>query len=1181
MWTVHHRTIFLGPVLVVLSLAGCGRQEAPSPTAVIAEVRDTGPTAEMVKASLIAKSLADFNRGAAMLEKYQYADAAEAFEAVVAANPTWTAARFNAGLALLNMQKDAPDALPRAEAHLRKVLETQPEHLPSHFCLGVYEAFRGNHEEAARHLKLVHEKDPNDAYAAYKYAEVLANLKRNDEAIAVLEKVVERDPGFISGVYRLGTLYNLTGQRDRGLPLLKRFAELRPKELAVGSFAVGDPYAAMGKYYTALMPDGLPVEPVPMVVSPRVLFSPDVRELGVALQPWSWPKGAVGVPGVAVGDLDRDGDQDLIVCGAGASGPAVLLKNDGKGAFADAVTVCDDAANSPCLGDVDNDGDLDLWLGRAGVDQLLLNDGTGAFTAAPSPSPEGDASTGPSLTTCARLIDLDSDGDLDLISSRIAAGSTPPDSNATPAPTLVLNNNLDGTFNNVAATLGLDLPSAAVAAFLADDFDNDRDIDIIAFDAIKTPIAWENFRVGRHQLRDARQTGLDLEHALSATSGDPFKTGRRDLLVFSGDRARFYRNQGPWTFATDPGFDAIYGRMGGTCGQFVDIDNDGDLDILIADAHRENGERGPELLINRWPRMDFIRASVVDRGSLLASIKLDGDAVAVSADFNGDGTCDVLLLENGHPPRLIDNVTRGGRWLAIDLEGKRTQDQTSLSSVSAIGARVELRAGTVMQQMVVGTPSGATAMPPLRIHAGLGDQTVVEWLRVLWPDSILQAELDVKGNQVLALPEVCRRTASCPHLFAWDGRQFAFISDFGGVGGLGYLTAPDAYAPPDPTEYVVLPGLKPRERDGGDFVLQVVEPLEELVYFDEAKLIAVDHPAGTRVVPNEMAAVSSPQPAFELFCFDQATHAVRATDATGRDVTDALARTDRVYAGATEPDRRFMGHARDHAIELDFGDAFASQDESARWVLMLDGWVEYSTSTSNYAASQAGLRLKAPTISVEREGAWVELFREAGYPAGINHVMTLDLAGKLRPGDRKFRVASNMDLSWDQISVVPVRKAPDLRLTEMAPRAADLHYLGFPREFSPDGRKPNLLDYSNIDRSQSWLRIPGDYTRYGDVTELTKEADDQFVIFGAGDEMTLRFSSKTLGPIPPGFERTFLFKADSYCKDADLYTGASDGVGPLPFHGMSTYPYGSDEAYPDSPAHQRYRATYNTRVIER
>ena len=92
-------------------------------------------------------------------------------------------------------------------------------------------------------------------------------------------------------------------------------------------------------------------------------------------------------------------------------------------------------------------------------------------------------------------------------------------------------------------------------------------------------------------------------------------------------------------------------------------------------------------------------------------------------------------------------------------------------------------------------------------------------------------------------------------------------------------------------------------------------------------------------------------------------------------------------------------------------------------------------------------------------------------------------------------------------------------------------------------------------------------------------ADDCYVIMGHGEELTLKFPADAFGPIPPGCRRTFLLKTDSFCKDMDLYTAHPDTVGPLPFHGMSGYPYRSDDRYPDTDRTRRYREQYNTRVI--
>jgi hypothetical protein len=328
-----------------------------------------------------------------------------------------------------------------------------------------------------------------------------------------------------------------------------------------------------------------------------------------------------------------------------------------------------------------------------------------------------------------------------------------------------------------------------------------------------------------------------------------------------------------------------------------------------------------------------------------------------------------------------------------------------------------------------------------------------------------------------------------------------------------------------------------------------------------------------------MAAVNSPPPPPELFCIRRAIEPVRAVDHRGADMTQELRSVDRRYAGATEPDQRFIGYAEDHFVDLDFGDRLSAISPRDRLVLFLQGWVEYSYSATNFAASQAGLRLKAPSVFVRRGERWIELFHEAGYPAGLNHTMTLDVTGKVLSGDRTLRIATNMDLYWDRIFLAAHRADCRLKVKEVAARSADLHFLGYPREYSPDGRQPNLLDYANLDRAVPWKVMAGSYTRFGEVGELLREADDRFVIMGHGEELTLRFASDAFGPVAPGCRRSFILKTDSYCKDMDLYTAHGDTVEPLPFHAMTSYPYGSRERYPDNDKTRAYRREYNSRSV--
>ncbi|GAB4138900.1 MAG: hypothetical protein Kow0040_26580 [Thermogutta sp.] len=1116
------------------------------------------------------RSLAVFNRGCALLEKYEYSAAAEAFRQVLEAQPNWFAAKYNLALAYLNMQEESggADALNRARDLLQQLVAEKPDSLYAWYALGLYYEHVGEHEKALECFARVHQHDPRDAHAAFKTAEALIVLGRHDEAISLLEQATAEDPGFVSAVYRLAMLYQRSGQRDKAAPLFERFRALNNAELAGGSFTVRKIYGSAGKYYLALGPDALPLpETEERPVQPFV-FSPEVADLSVEIRAWDWENVRVRTGGAAVGDWDGDGHLDWIFYGVGENAGAQIVRNDGTGGF-QAGAILSDHVVSVAVGDVDNDGDLDLWLGRAGKDELWENDGGGQFTrveALASDMPEG------TFTAAARMIDVDCDGDLDLLACCLPTA-------ADRGGARLWINNRDGTYREAAEELGLNAGGKPLANFVWADLDGDRDPDALLFPSQGSPLLWVNDRVGKYRLLDAERTGLRVTDCVAATSGDFDNDGRPDLLVMTGAENRLFRNKGELRFEEVAEFPAVPGARGGTSGQFADFDNDGDLDVVIGDALRSDGRRGPVALINDLPHGRWLNCEKADGAFLFAALSFTGNAPCLAADPDADGKLDVLVLPTGGAPKLMSNVTQGGHWVQFDLAGTRYRDQKSRSNESAIGARVEIKSGTITAQQVVGTFNGPTTAGPLRLHFGLGENTEVQWLRITWPDGVLQAEVGLQADQVHKVAEIPRKTSSCPHLFAWDGEKFAFVSDFGGMGGLGYLVSPGVYAAPDPTEIVPIPVL--REKDGR-YHVRIVEPLEEVVYLDEVKLLAVDHPADATVLPHEMMAVNLPPPPFEVFAIREQDRLdpIAARDHQGKDVLAALTEVDRVYAGTTRVDPRFCGVAMPHWIELDFGPAL--QDRIAgqrRLILAANGWVEYGYSQTNFAAAQAGVRLEAPSIDVFRDGRWVELLREAAYPAGINHWMTVELTHLLRPGDSRLRIRSNLELFWDRLFLAAVEDVAPSRIHEIPASRAELRYLGFPREYSPDGKGPNLLDYANIDYTLSWKSPAGLFTRFGDVRELIDAPDDAFVIFGPGEEVAMEFQTDELPDPPPGYVRSWMLNTDSYCKDMDLYTAAGETLAPLPFHGMSRYPYPPEERYPDTPATRRAREIFNTRQV--
>jgi hypothetical protein len=126
---------------------------------------------------------------------------------------------------------------------------------------------------------------------------------------------------------------------------------------------------------------------------------------------------------------------------------------------------------------------------------------------------------------------------------------------------------------------------------------------------------------------------------------------------------------------------------------------------------------------------------------------------------------------------------------------------------------------------------------------------------------------------------------------------------------------------------------------------------------------------------------------------------------------------------------------------------------------------------------------------------------------------------------------------------------------------------------------PHWFDYSDVSTEPKWIDLEGYYTRFGDVTELLLAPDSKYVILNAGDEVSLEFDAASLPVLSEGWTRDYLVYSTGWLKDGDLNTATGQTVSPLPFHGMSQYPYGPDVSYPGDAEHQQYLRDYNTRKV--
>jgi hypothetical protein len=215
--------------------------------------------------------------------------------------------------------------------------------------------------------------------------------------------------------------------------------------------------------------------------------------------------------------------------------------------------------------------------------------------------------------------------------------------------------------------------------------------------------------------------------------------------------------------------------------------------------------------------------------------------------------------------------------------------------------------------------------------------------------------------------------------------------------------------------------------------------------------------------------------------------------------------------------------------------------------------------------------------------------------------MAVDLGGALRPGDRRLRIETSMEVFWDQAFIalsepVPlgeigrrglegaprdlqVRPGQGITVSVLPPGKAELRFRGFPRDSSPDGRHPAVYDYDGVAPAEDMKPFPGRYTRYGQVADLLENSDDRFAILGEGDEVLLSFLAEGLPPLGEGRRRTCFLAAVGYCKDMDLYTAASDRVEPLPFRAMSAYPPPEEEMARRDPVAAAERAARDSRIV--
>jgi enediyne biosynthesis protein E4 len=424
------------------------------------------------------------------------------------------------------------------------------------------------------------------------------------------------------------------------------------------------------------------------------------------------------------------------------------------------------------VGDYDNDGYEDLYVTAYGGNKLYHNNGDGTFSDVTAKAGVG----GSGWSTSAAWVDLDGDGLLDLVVLRyvewdfdeIWCGEHKEGYRAychpdyfKPARPLVYHNNGDGTFKEVAEKLGFSKPAKGLGVALAD-YDRDGHIDLFFANDSMVEFLYHNKGDGTfEEVGLVSEVAVDIDGRTYAGMGVDFadynNDGWPDIVVtdLANQRYALYQNNGDGTFtymSSRSGLAAMTLAHSGWGVRFFDFDNDGWKDLLIAQGHDLDTieltspnlrYREPMLLVRNTGK-GFVDVSASSGEVFKQPWVARGLA---TGDLDNDGRLDAVVTTNDGPAYVLHNETpTANHWLLIGLVGHK-------SNRDAIGASLRLVTASGEQFAMVTTASSYLSSSDKRVHFGLGKQKSVESIEIRWPSGIVQTLKNISADQILQVDE--------------------------------------------------------------------------------------------------------------------------------------------------------------------------------------------------------------------------------------------------------------------------------------------------------------------------------------------------------------------------------------------------------------------------------------------
>jgi tetratricopeptide (TPR) repeat protein len=1088
----------------------------------------------------------------AAMQTSQELHARKEFDRFVQLVPEEPAGWANLGLLALRQQQ-----FDEAEQRLTKAAELAPESAAIERLRALTASRKGDLEAATRHWRSAVELDPANGKAPFALARDLERLggdANQVEAQRALDGLARRSGNLAAQIEfarvaarrgdaaALGKALDALAGRASSWPAdaqerLKTAREVARTNAAAATTPIiflknlllrePEYRAAFAEVSSGVNEVGEPLvqfialanpQPRPAPPDDRLAFSVDERP-AVATSGASW---------AGVAWLTADGAAALLTAGPRevrfGSGAIVALPADGS--------FTNTGLDGLAIADLNYDFRNDLVLAGSGGLQIYRQNDKGGFAAiTPATKLPADVTTAPLHAVWPA--DIDTDGDLDLVLA-------PRD-----GPHRVLRNNTDDTFA-VLTPFG---NVSRLRGFAWADIDGEGVPDAALVDDQGVLRVFLNQRGGSFRERPIPpQFPRVAAIAAAEITGD----GILDIVGVApnGAVARLSQPAGRSSFeAAQAGrIDPPSGTMAGNTRLLpADLDNNGATDFVLSSA------AASRVLLAVEPRS--FRA--------IGESNLPGSITSV-ADLDGDGRLELIARGNDGARVVRVKGEKPYRWHVLRPRATTATGDQRINSFG-IGGEVEVRTGPHAQKQVIAAPV---------VHFGLGEARTAEVARITWPNGVLQSEFDLPSNSAVNASQ--RLKGSCPWVFAWNGQEMGFVTDFIWRSPLGLRINAQATADVQMTEdWVRIRGdqLTPRN---GEYDLRITAELWETHFFDLVSLLVVDHPEDTEVFVDERFAV--PPPPFAVIATSRVQPFARVHDDGGRDVSDAVAAQDDRhldFAGRG----RYQGVTRDHHVELELPDA--APRTGPLW-LVARGWVHPTDSSVNVALGQ-GSHLAPTGLSLhvaDAAGRYKVARAGLGFPSGKDKTILLDLGGLLpRTGPRRVRLTTNLEIFWDRIGWAVGR--PDVTLTphRLELKMADLRYRGYSVTDQKDASTPERPRYVLDGVAPRWRDLEGYHTRFGDVRELLQQVDDRYVIMNAGDEIRLAFPE--VAPPQAGLAREFVLVGDGWVKDGDYNTVASRTMLPLPTHRSPSYVAGTGRLE-DDPVYQRHRADfehYHTRYV--